>query len=329
MQKVFGEKALRLSSRITYGVRSSLRISRDADAYEQSPSAFKYYQHHCTHSSNSHRSLVDHQKALVGTSLLIDPFFHQFSAKAPVNLEPGEKNPRTYPKGTKIEIEKQFWIACLFTSNGYGKNVDPPDSILKATAAALNHLHKQIEHQRETMARYQHSLDKSRRELEDFIDSGVDDPRCKRDYQSEVKGCEDCLQLHLIGDCYSVRINSGLFGVPWEKSAEVLVNGHVDMVVVRPPEEGTGTIAVKQERNVNGVEADNTSALKGEIKSLKAEIEIMKEHMDVMKEEMKGLRNGADNQAPRPSRGTKREASETGLEEERDHETRRTRVKAE
>ncbi|KAL8894419.1 MAG: hypothetical protein Q9192_004341 [Flavoplaca navasiana] len=37
-----------------------------------------------------------------------------------------------------------------------------------------------------------------------------------------------------MGECYSVRINSGLFGVSWVETKRVLKASLVDMVIVRP-----------------------------------------------------------------------------------------------
>lgn len=41
-------------------------------------------------------------------------------------------------------------------------------------------------------------------------------------------------ETEVMGECYSVRINSGLFGVPWVETKKVLKWGFVDMVIVRP-----------------------------------------------------------------------------------------------
>lgn len=40
-----------------------------------------------------------------------------------------------------------------------------------------------------------------------------------------------------VGECWAVRINSGKFGVKWEKTKAVLEEGGVDIIVVRPAEE--------------------------------------------------------------------------------------------
>ena len=43
-----------------------------------------------------------------------------------------------------------------------------------------------------------------------------------------------------LGDCHAVRINSGKFGVEWQKTKAVLEAGDVDITVFRPEEEGRG-----------------------------------------------------------------------------------------
>ena len=41
-----------------------------------------------------------------------------------------------------------------------------------------------------------------------------------------------------MGRCYAVRINSGRFGVEWQKTKAVLEAGDLDVTVVRPEGEG-------------------------------------------------------------------------------------------
>lgn len=45
-----------------------------------------------------------------------------------------------------------------------------------------------------------------------------------------------------MGNCYAVRINSGKFGVEWQKTKAVLEAGELDITVVRP-EEGKADVA--------------------------------------------------------------------------------------
>lgn len=53
-----------------------------------------------------------------------------------------------------------------------------------------------------------------------------------RDLGRQIRGGKE--EGAEMGECYSVRVNSGLFGVPWRDTKRVLRKGGVDMVVVRP-----------------------------------------------------------------------------------------------
>ncbi|KAK3944534.1 hypothetical protein QBC46DRAFT_279844 [Diplogelasinospora grovesii] len=86
----------------------------------------------------------------------------------------------------------QHWIGCLFTSKRHGRARDSPGAILAATGPAMQDLLKQI-------ARYN-----------------------KRTTRPENR----------IGELRMCRINSGLFGVPWERSKAVLEGIEVDEVVI-------------------------------------------------------------------------------------------------
>ncbi|KAI4222073.1 MAG: hypothetical protein L6R36_006432 [Xanthoria steineri] len=147
-----------------------------------SPAAFHHQRTHCTTPSSSTTSISTYQRSLLGTCLLIPPF-------PTIKHQPGKPSPPP-SKPTTQQTDKKFWIACLFTSSGYGKNVDTPSAILRATESAVSDLGRQISDGKE-------------------------------------QGCE-------MGECYSVRINSGLFGVPWRDTKRVLRMAGVDMVVVRP-----------------------------------------------------------------------------------------------
>ncbi|KAL9613008.1 MAG: hypothetical protein Q9167_002441 [Letrouitia subvulpina] len=124
---------------------------------------------------------------LLGTCQLIPPF--------PFASKPGTKIPKT----TVEQEQKRFWIACLFTSSGYGKNTDPSDKILENTKSAMRDLKTQIE---------KHKGNKEKGEGEEEM-----------------------------GDVYSVRINSGLFGVDWGRTKEVLEEVGVPMVVMAREED--------------------------------------------------------------------------------------------
>ena len=108
------------------------------------------------------------------------------------------------------------WIACLFTSNGYGRKtktkagVSPPKAIVANTAAALRDLEEQL---RELRA------------------EGLQEREGKKRKERDVR---------VPGEVWSVRINSGSFRVPWEETSNVLKEGGLDMVIARPRVEDGG-----------------------------------------------------------------------------------------
>ena len=75
-----------------------------------------------------------------------------------------------------------------------------------------------------------------------------------------------------LGDCHAVRINSGKFGVAWQKTKAVLEAGEVNITVFRPEEEGRGDVvgttvrgkfgkpATKDERAHSGKSTAGTTA---------------------------------------------------------------------
>ncbi|KAL8867586.1 MAG: hypothetical protein Q9174_005569 [Haloplaca sp. 1 TL-2023] len=182
----------------------------------KSPAAFEFQKAHCTAPSDPKTQNRAHQASLVGTCLLIGP------------NQPHETDPSNdLPPLTESEKQKRYWIACLFTSHGFGRDVGSRESILDATASAVDDLHKQIEQIRE-------KRNKLVAELAILKDQKPDADSADG---LKIRGLENDLSGLDIGDCYSVRINSGLFGVPWEDTKAVLEKGKLDMVIVRPPEE--------------------------------------------------------------------------------------------
>ncbi|KAL8753710.1 MAG: hypothetical protein Q9199_004854 [Rusavskia elegans] len=178
-----------------------------------SPAAFHHQRTHCTTPSSPTTSQAIHQKSLVGTCLLIPPF-------PIIKTQSGKPSPPP-SKPTPQQEEKKFWIACLFTSSGYGKNVDTPSAILRATESAVGDLGRQIK-----------------------------------------GGKEEGAQM---GECYSVRINSGLFGVPWRDTKRFLRKGGVDMVVVRPDSQKDEVVDSDAEGEVEVEEAqlESNSGVRG------------------------------------------------------------------
>ncbi|KAL8711180.1 MAG: hypothetical protein Q9220_004325 [cf. Caloplaca sp. 1 TL-2023] len=233
-----------------------------------SPSAYHHQLYHCTTPSSPSIPLVDHQKSLVGSALLIPPFPSLQLQK------PKSKTPPAAPKTLKptpAQRNKKFWIACLFTSYSYGKSVDPPASILEATERAVADLERQIREYRDKQAGIDAAIadlhaqitEVQMKKTEDDDDN--DEPNTthsdlilKLETEITAKGKEKGEEM---GGVVSVRINSGLFGVEWSRSKEVLEGAGVDMIVVRPKDvvvggnkevEGEGKVGKKRKGEGGG-----------------------------------------------------------------------------
>ncbi|KAL8860847.1 MAG: hypothetical protein Q9178_002877 [Gyalolechia marmorata] len=206
-----------------------------------SPSAFHLQKAHCNNPSPPSTSLATHQKSLVGTCLLIPPF--------PTIRTYTGKISSTLSKPTPQQEAKRFWIACLFTSAGYGKKVDTPASILKATETSVADLARQIaDHMNK-----RRKIAGLKEKRENLVEQDGDDKRLRAltaqiDREEKESGGE-------MGGCYSVRINSGLFGVPWEETRRVLKKGDVNMIVVRPPSQNDEVVESDDDRGVETGEA--------------------------------------------------------------------------
>ncbi|MCJ1469869.1 ADP-ribose 1''-phosphate phosphatase [Pseudocyphellaria aurata] len=153
------------------------------------PIAFKVYVDHCNPQFVESANLAQHQSSLAGTALLIPP------------STPREKH----------------WVACLFTSVGYGRNVDPIERIVTNTERAVADLAKQIDEVRS-----------KERDGTAAVDSPAVSPR------RAAKAIDEKL---IMGPCWSVRLNSGRFGVDWLRTKTVLECGTLDIHVVHPPSE--------------------------------------------------------------------------------------------
>lgn len=91
---------------------------------------------------------------------------------------------------------KRHWVICLFTSRGFGKNVDSPDTILKNTELAVADMKEQL-------ARLEHT------------DAMLD------------RASPPCV-------LWSCQFNSGLFRVDWARSKEILQRATLEVTVVSP-----------------------------------------------------------------------------------------------
>ena len=100
------------------------------------------------------------------------------------------------------------FVACLFTSRHYGRKRDSPEQILAATGPAMGDLLARV---------------------------GEWNRSCDNDPQQQRRR-----RRRRIGEVWMCKINSGMFGVPWERTKEVLegveVGGSgVDVVKVVSP----------------------------------------------------------------------------------------------
>lgn len=113
--------------------------------------------------------------------------------------------PENFPLGTAQIIAPHLldcrdgrpahWIVCLFTSADYGKRADSTDQILENTRRALQDLKRKLGN----MKRHQQNHDVSA--------------------PSELFAC---------------RFNSGLFGVPWAQTRQLVEEVGLEMTVVHP-----------------------------------------------------------------------------------------------
>lgn len=123
------------------------------------PDAYKVYHEHC----KQYKTEKEQRANLLGKTLLIE-------TKREAGISGNVENPVVY-------------IACLFTSCGYGRTVDKPNLIVAATASAI------------------------------------------ADLRSQLRNKEIELPIHI------PRINSGLFHVPWEQTAEILQEADCHIIV--------------------------------------------------------------------------------------------------
>ena len=100
--------------------------------------------------------------------------------------------PPQHKSPLEAEREARHWIACLFTSKKKGKGKGSKESILAATGEAVEDLARKV---------------RSVNESADAADGKTKDGSSKVDRIAEVRMC---------------KINSGLFGVPWEDTKEVI-----------------------------------------------------------------------------------------------------------
>ncbi|EEQ89638.2 ADP-ribose 1''-phosphate phosphatase [Blastomyces dermatitidis] len=103
---------------------------------------------------------------------------------------------------------RKHWIICLFTSWHYGpRNRSPPDVILENTRLAMADLKRQV--------------------------AAAAAPSTTITTTSTAVAVGDD-EVEQPGELWGCRFNAGLFGVPWERTREVLEEAGLAMTIVRP-----------------------------------------------------------------------------------------------
>ncbi|KAL8906832.1 MAG: hypothetical protein Q9171_006112 [Xanthocarpia ochracea] len=232
--------------------------------------------------------------SIVGTCLLIPPF--------PTIRTSTGKISSTLSKPTAQQEKKRFWIACLFTSAGYGKKVDTPASILAATETAVADLARQIvDHMNKRQ-----KIAELKEEHEKLIDQNSDDERLRAlTAQIDMEEMESGGEM---GSCYSVRINSGLFGVPWKETRRVLKQGDVDMIIVRPSSQKDDIVESDDDRGVETGEAQEKKEV--------VRVDVAAGQKDEKVEAREGEAGAEKADNAQVKKGLKRKIGEGGGEEE-------------
>ncbi|KAJ9287414.1 hypothetical protein DTO021C3_5105 [Paecilomyces variotii] len=166
---------------------------------EKFPGAFEIYRSHCKSllSKREYATLSDRTVQLPeGTALIIPPQEKDYLPQ----LSKGKKRGRN-ADSIQTGSKKKHWIVCLFTSQRPGRHLSSPDVILANTRAAIEDM---------------------KRQLVALQDSG------------EARGIDGTDIAMIPGELWSCRFNSGLFGVDWRLSKQILMDADLDVTVVRP-----------------------------------------------------------------------------------------------
>ncbi len=146
-------------------------------------------------------------KALIGTCQLIPPQEEDYEPAAITSMPPSKRRRVELSSSKSIPKEslslRRHWIACLFTSIGYGKptknhpGMDKPDVILENTRKSLVDLKEQI-------------FKFESKEEEEEEEKEVSTLRI-----AKAEG-------EMPGELWSCKFNSGLFAVDWADTRKVL-----------------------------------------------------------------------------------------------------------
>ena len=207
----------------------------------QYPEALAQYRNVCKSESDKGTT-----SPLLGTTLLISP--------SPITDGDNKKRSNLQRDG--------FRVACLFTSEKYGKKVDPPPKILLNTKRALDHLANQINE----LKRKENERPGSDVEMHSIRPSSEPCTKTVKRSKREL----DPVQYLPVGQCYAVRLNSGKFGVPWSETKRVLKDGPLDIIVMKrkgePDESGDENQKHSEEEEDNGGDKIEGSAGVSQIK---------------------------------------------------------------
>ncbi|GAB7346800.1 hypothetical protein MBLNU459_g1898t1 [Dothideomycetes sp. NU459] len=138
--------------------------------------------------------------------------YHKFCTSQPPGsdvtgsalLIPPLRDQRPKPGARGKIAECSHFVGCLFTSRGKGRTKDSPARILQNTGPAMQDLLRQVKEWNENRSC--------------SVGGGAD-------------GAGDSGSDEAIGDLWMCRINSGLFGVPWEETKAVLEQIETDSEV--------------------------------------------------------------------------------------------------
>ena len=196
--------------------------------YNLFPGADKVYTNHCDSLRPSPDAWPDREK-LVGTCLLIPP-------------QPGDKR-------------EGVWIACLFTSYGYGRHTkkkagkDGKGKIVKQTERALADLKRQAKELAEGRGAHEEAKEEEKSELLDGgrgEDSSVQTSGKRKRAQEGSdadKSAQKTEKVELVPsqvmDIYSPQLNSGSFKIPFEETKamveDILQDWEGKWFVISPP----------------------------------------------------------------------------------------------
>ncbi|KIV82277.1 hypothetical protein PV11_04398 [Exophiala sideris] len=151
------------------------------------PQAYSIYRAHCKRAKKPYD--------LLGTCLLIPPQRQDYAHKKD-KIKDGDDSKATFPPESVV-FDKRRWIACLFTSIGYGKSnmaINNPGKAPKETI----------------LINTRYALEELRTRLETLGPSNFDERTSWKTDDEKP------------GEIWSVKFNSGAFGVPWKETREIL-----------------------------------------------------------------------------------------------------------